>query len=117
MDRMTENMNKPQSAYDYLVQIGIDMSDPYIIDEYRDTMEMGFSNELVMYAASRAKSAGKISWAYIRSVLINWHENGIKTVEQAKEDLKKHRANNRRNNQGNSSGSRTEYDLKPKFVG
>ena len=116
MDRMTENMNKPQSAYDYLVQIGIDMSDPYIIDEYRDTMEMGFSNELVMYAASRAKSAGKISWAYIRSVLINWHENGIKTVEQAKEDLKKHRELNRRNHQGDSGKPRTEYDLKPNFV-
>lgn len=125
MDRLTEKLNKPSNAYEYLESIGIDMSDPFIIEEYKDTLDMGVTDELLMYAASRAKAANKATWNYIRSIVFRWHESGITTIDQAKADLENYRkgrnglGTNVRNIQTASADDepRTEYHLTERFAG
>lgn len=51
------------------------------------TQNWNFSNELILYGASLASTKTQ-PIQYLNKLLASWHENGIKTVEKAKENSK-----------------------------
>lgn len=131
MDRFAENLEKPSTAAAYLMDMGIDLGDYFIAQQYRDFLDDGMEEETVMYAAYLAKSVNKVSWAYVKTILDSWFTKGIRTKAQAVEEEKKHKEERKdKNGQGTSrpgrmgqgkdggdTGPRTVYTLKPRFAG
>lgn len=125
MDRFTQSIEKPSTAAAYLMDMGIDLGDYFIAQQYRDFLEDGMEEEAIMYAAYIAKSVNKVSWAYVKTILDHWLTSGIRTKEQAEEEEKKRnegkKVNSNSEHSGNhrkdSSGPRTVYTLKPRFAG
>ena len=90
MDRFAENLEKPSTAAAYLMDMGIDLGDYFIAQQYRDFLDDGMEEEAIMYAAYLAKSINKVSWAYIKKILNNWLTSGITTKAQAEKEEQKH---------------------------
>ena len=58
-------------------------------DALRTYLEDGMTNELVMRAVDEAAAQGKRSWAYVRSILDRWLQEGITSVEMVDEERRK----------------------------
>ncbi|MZQ74748.1 MAG: DnaD domain protein [Peptoclostridium sp.] len=56
-----------------------------VMDSWTDSMH--FDIELILKACSRSKNTSNPSIAYINGILRNWHEKGIKTVEDAELEI------------------------------
>lgn len=125
MSRFTAQMEKPTTAAEYLIGMGIDLGDYFIAEQYRDFLNDGMEESAIMYAASLAKSINKVSWSYIKAILNRWMVNGIKTRAQAEEEEKSRGKESEVNGNGrysdhrrkNHEGPRTDYGLKPRFAG
>lgn len=89
MSRFTDQLEKPTTAAAYLMDMGIDIGDYFIAQQYHDFIEDGMEEDAIMYAAFLAKSGNKASWAYVRKILNNWLTNGITTKAQAEEEHEK----------------------------
>ena len=89
MTKFTAQLEKPSTAAAYLMDMGIDLGDYFIAQQYHDFIEDGMEEDAIMYAAFLAKSGNKASWAYVRKILNNWLTNGITTKAQAEEEHEK----------------------------
>jgi DnaD/phage-associated family protein len=58
-------------------------------EELRSYLEDGIPMELVNHAVDEAAANGKRNWAYVRRILNRYLDEGITTVEQAKNVTKK----------------------------
>lgn len=125
MSRFTAQMEKPTTAAEYLIGMGIDLGDYFIAEQYRGFLEEGMEESAIMYAASLAKSINKVSWAYIKAILNRWMVKGIKTRAQAEEEEKQRGKESEANGNGrysdhrrkNHEGPRTDYGIKTRFAG
>lgn len=124
MSRFTDQLEKPTTAAAYLMDMGIDLGDYFIAQQYHDFIEDGMEEDAIMYAAFLAKSGNKASWTYVRKILNNWLTNGITTKAQAEEETREHEKESEAKRNGQNSGNRgktdegprTVYDLKPNFI-
>lgn len=89
MTKFTAQLEKPSTAAAYLMDMGIDIGDYFIAQQYHGFIEDGMEEDAIMYAAFLAKSGNKASWAYVRKILNNWLTNGITTKAQAEEEHEK----------------------------
>lgn len=89
MSKLTAQLEKPSTAAAYLMDMGIDLGDYFIAQQYHGFIEDGMEEDAIMYAAFLAKSGNKASWAYVRKILNNWLTNGITTKAQAEEEHEK----------------------------
>lgn len=108
MDRFTRKLEKPATAADYLMQIGINL-DYFTAQEYEDFLSFGMDEETIMYAAHLAQSANAVSWAYVKTILTSWLDKGIKTKAQAEEEEKKRKAERKANAGKSQSSSKSPY--------
>jgi DnaD/phage-associated family protein len=108
MDRFTRKLEKPATAADYLMQIGINL-DYFTAQEYEDFLSFGMDEEAIMYAAHLAQSANAVSWAYVKTILTSWLDKGIKTKAQAEEEEKKRKAERKANAGKSQSSSKSPY--------
>lgn len=58
-------------------------------DALRTYLEDGMTTELVMRAVDEAAAQGKRSWAYVRSILDRWLQEGVTSVEMVDEERRK----------------------------
>lgn len=128
MSKFTAQLEKPTTAAAYLMDMGIDLDDYFIAQQYHGFIEDGMEEDAIMYAAFLAKSGNKVSWAYVRKILNNWITNGITTKAQAEEEERKHEKESEvnpngitgRNDRPKGGGNRKSAgapNLKPRFVG
>lgn len=125
MSRFTAQMEKPTTAVEYLIGMGIDLGDYFIAEQYRGFLEEGMEESAIMYAASLAKSINKVSWSYIKAILNKWLVKGIKTRKQAMEEEKQREKESEVTSNGrysdnrrkNHEGPRTDYGIKTRFAG
>lgn len=89
MAKFTAQLEKPSTAAAYLMDMGIDIGDYFIAQQYHDFIVDGMEEDAIMYAAFLAKSGNKASWAYVRKILNNWLTNGITTKAKAEEEHEK----------------------------
>lgn len=89
MTKFTAQLEKPSTAAAYLMDMGIDIGDYFIAQQYHDFIVDGMEEDAIMYAAFLAKSGNKASWAYVRKILNNWLTNGITTKAKAEEEHEK----------------------------
>ena len=69
----------------------------------RWTKEFGFSPEAIAIAYDQTMiNTGKLTWAYLNTILANWHKKGLVTEEKIKNDINV-RTNRKTNNFNNSS--------------
>ncbi|MBA4509161.1 DnaD domain protein [Clostridium sporogenes] len=65
-------------------------------------------NELVVYAINIAAKSNVRKWNFIEKILIDWDQNGIKTLDQAKAYSKNRKKKGEQKQNGNSSSNTDE---------
>jgi len=76
-------------------------------------LENGFEKEAIVVAFEEANFNNAKSFAYIRGILNRWYNEGIRTLADAREDIKKHEDDNidkNKNRKGNANGKRFHGD-------
>ena len=91
--------------YKYIDLIGESLTEAHysVIKGYLDS---GFKEETIVAAFEEANFNGVKSFAYIRGILNRWYSEGIRTLEDVREDIKKHEAENIAQNK-NRKGNKT----------
>lgn len=79
----------PESGFVAYVEGNLRGMTPGNWDALRTYLEDGMTNELVMRAVDEAAAQGKRSWAYVRSILDRWLQEGITSVEMVDEERRK----------------------------
>jgi len=71
-----------------LSAVGVTEQRPAVKDErvfINNWVELGFSDELIGFAYEKTVfQKGRMNWAYMNKILLNWHQSGWRTVEQVK---------------------------------
>ncbi len=79
------------------------------IDEWR---RVGYSMELIKYAYEiTVENTGNLSFPYINKILLNWNENGIKTIDEAKNASSEHKKNHKPKSDNSDGFDADKYDI------
>lgn len=79
------------------------------IDEWQKT---GYSMELIKYAYEiTVENTGSLSFPYINKILLNWSDNGIKTIDEAKNAVAEHKKNYKQKTDNSDGFVAEDYDM------
>ncbi|WP_347099645.1 DnaD domain protein [Staphylococcus ureilyticus] len=81
-----KNEKKKESAFDFFQNNGFGFITQYTIDDlnyYLDSFEND-SDEIVTAALKIAKDRNKVTWGYAKSILNNWLQTNLQTIDQVR---------------------------------
>ncbi len=67
---------------------------PTYLQAIQGYLDKGLTKDMIVLAIEQTGFHGSKNFAYLKGILNNWHNTGIRTVEEAREMIAKHEKNN-----------------------
>ncbi|PNZ31293.1 phi ETA orf 22-like protein [Staphylococcus petrasii] len=99
--------DKSEDAFEFYQQNGFGMLQPTIVEQIKAWIDDFEGNEdIVVEALKEAATNNVYKWAYVNSILKNWYQSGVKSVEDIKARKK---AREKQSNQSESNYDNAQY--------